>query len=161
MRKHKELIFLWGDMDEYGVFITRNYFEFLNTFYRNKQQSKTFGEFWNLLGESGRGFVKPFMQCDDRFPEMDEKISDIESEIWILDDQEFPITQCVEETYTNYSDLMPEEYCKEFIKTEYGQEIGMFLIADFVYLKDLMENNNCMISSLKSPFPMNIYNYGN
>jgi hypothetical protein len=157
--QYKELIFLWSDSN--GVLVTRQHFEFLTKFYTAKKNSKTFGEFWCALGDHGREFVKVFMQSDSEFPRMDEQMKELESEIWILYDIEFPITQCAEETYTYYSDLMPSEYCKEKVQTEYGQFIGLFSVSDFVYIKDFMEDKYCLITSLRSPFPLNIVHYGN
>lgn len=155
-----EFIFLWSDLEEYGVFITRQHFEFLTKFYKAYDDTKTFGEFWSSIGEYGRVYLKIFMQNDDeQFPGFSERMKELKEKLWIFYDGDFPITQCLEETYTYYSHLMPQEYCKDKVRTEYGQYIGLFPISDFVYIKDHMENDNCIVGSLNSPFPINICHY--
>lgn len=156
----KELIFLWGDMEDNGVFVTRQHFEFLIKFFQSYDDAITFGAFWSAIGDYGRKYVKTFMPNDDeQFPEFNESMDDLKSKLWIFYDGEFPITQCVEETYTYYSHLMPKEYCKDKIRTEFGQYIGLFSISDFVYIKDHMESDNCIVGSLRTPFSMNICHY--
>ena len=154
----KELIFIWWKDDEYGVFLTRAHYDFLESFY-GALCSKYWGVFWGLLGRSGQDYVAVFMQCDDIAPKDTDLLSDIESEVFILSDGEFPITQCAEETYKIFQCVLPEQYCEHKVRTEYGENIGLFPKSRFVEMKDIIEDEGYQVGVEVSPFPKSIHYY--
>lgn len=136
----------------YGIFITREHYNFLSRFNAAKNNSEKFGDFWESIGESGREFVRVFItedvELDHVFPKMNESMEKLMSELWIFYDGDFPDTQCVEATYTDNLSLFPSEYVEDTIRTEYGANIGLFNISNFKKIKRQMEKSGCTVENI-------------
>ena len=154
-----ELVFLWWEGDENGVFVTRIHYEFMEIFYKAKECSESWVSFWSALGKWGQKYVTPFMSCDEITPENGDLLKDVSHGIFILDDVEFPITQCAEETYSFIVIGLPDDYLVDTIRTEYGSYIGLYPKSRFVEMKDIFERKGYTVNSIRSPFPKNIFHY--
>jgi hypothetical protein len=154
-----DFVFLWWEDLEYGVFVTADFYEFLDLFHAAKNNARTWGEFINGVGDYGRRFVNIFTEADELRPLDTDLIEDIQDDVFILSDYEFPITQCVDETYNTYVEILPPLGAGRKIRTEYGMDIGLYLKSDYLLMKEHMDHMGYNITSKLSPFLCDIYNY--
>jgi hypothetical protein len=157
--RHVDFVFLWCEDLEYGVFVTSEFWGFLELFYDAKSSSRTWGEFLNKIGDFGRRFVSIFNEADMLKPRDDDLIEEIQYEVFILDDHEFPITQCADETYNNYVEVLPALGAGREIRTEYGMCIGLYLKSEFLMMKEYMDKTGYAVTSKLFPFITDLHNY--
>jgi len=154
-----DFVFLWWDDLEYGVFVTADFYEFLALFHEAKNNSRTWGEFMSGIGDYGRRFVNIFVESDELQPLDSDIIKDIEDDVFILSDYEFPITQCADETYNTYTEIFPPLRGGRKIRTEYGMDIGLYIKSDYLLMKEHMDGMGYNVTSKSPPFLCEIYNY--
>ncbi len=143
-----EFVFL--DLEHFGnsgAFVTREYHDFLKIFYSAKETAINFGDFYSEIGKEGQDFIDVFFEGEDK-PSDDELLADLKSELYIFNDDDFPLVQCLEETYTYYSSLFPTHLCQDKIRTEYGEYIGLYSLSDYDLIKSHLEENRCSVLDL-------------
>jgi len=160
IKESNELIFLWVDNDDFGVFIAEEALSLHDKFLMEKYSAKTFSEFSEKIGPAGRVFVTCFIDgVEERAPEPNDSLADL-ADFFIFSDMEFPITQLTQETYYYHREKLPKEFTAQVIWTEYGEEIGLFAKKDFCEVKDYLERQGYSATCKKLSIPLEIYNYG-
>jgi hypothetical protein len=154
-----DLLFLWGHDDEFGFFITRTLLNFVEKFVVAKENSNTWEEFLGSIGDYGRDFIAPFLENDDIQPKLSSPIAEIADDIWILSDIEFPLTQCVEETYSIFCGTFLDIEGKVLMKTEYGHTYELYPKIKYLEIKEILEKNGYSVDSKLLSFPAHLYNY--
>jgi hypothetical protein len=157
--RHADFVFLWHEDLEHGVFVTSDFYDFLERFYAARNHSKTWGEFLSEIGDFGRRFVSVFCEYDRPRPQDEDLIEDIRHDVFILDDREFPITQCADETYNDHAEVLPPLGAGREIRTEYGADIGLYLKSDFLTMKEYMDKTGFAITSKRFPFISSLHDY--
>lgn len=154
-----DLLFLWQHDDEYGFFITRVFLNFVEKFVAAKENSITWKDFLVAIGDYGRDFIAPFLENDDVQPELTSLIAEIADEIWILYDVEFPLTQCVEETYSMFCHISLDTKGKVLMKTEYDRPYALYPKIKYLKMKEILEAHGFSIDSQLLSFPAHLYSY--
>lgn len=154
-----DFIFVWWKLGDDGVFISREHYQFLLQFRRALATAELWGDFLEAIGPWGARFIAPFMQCDDIKPSANSKMTDLYDELFILHEEEFPLTQCAEETFTKHISrlLLDEPY--DYLVTEYGMRIGYYSTARFVALKDKIECQGPTVDCKRAEFPLTLHDY--
>jgi hypothetical protein len=154
-----DLLFLWKHDDEYGFFITRVLLSFVKKFVAAKESSITWEEFLVAIGDYGRDFIASFLEKNDVQPELTSLIAELADEIWILYDVEFPLTQCIEETYSIFCDISLDIKGEILMKTEYGHPYVLYPKTKYLEMKEVLEAHGCSVDSELLSFPTNLYSY--
>jgi hypothetical protein len=99
------------------------------------------------------------MQCDDYSPKDNDLIEDIMGKTFILDDVEFPITQCCEEITTFHGNLFPIEYRLESITIECGHKIDLYSLEKIEIMINKVWQKVIRLDVIDLPFPLNLVDY--
>ncbi|MBB3010251.1 hypothetical protein [Cupriavidus alkaliphilus] len=159
------LIFLWLDNEgQDGVFVTRSQFEFLERF-ALALNCDVWGEFLTTLGRDGWEVIDPYLSSDPLleretsvYPTPMCRLVDLADKLWIFYDAEFPLIQCVEETFNQYlTGLLDEK--DHTIMMEYSMPIGFYPKARFAEIEHKLEQKGINVDSKPYQLPYSIYNY--
>jgi hypothetical protein len=153
-----EFVFLWWADEKYGALLSRGYYRLLDRVHFAHRSAKTWGEYIELLG-SDAGYLDDFMQCDEVQPQESDLLEDIHNDVWVLSDIEFPITQCVQESFEFYGQNFPAFDDALTITTEYGMPLRLYPKARYLEIKAHLWDLGHQISEQRSEIPMHIYPY--
>lgn len=112
------------------------------------------------LGKDGAAFVKIFTQCDERRAKDADLLEHLVEDVFALNDEEFPITQCVEETHTLFGVHFPVAAAFPKMKTEYGRSYHVYPKAKFVELAEHFEKSGLVLKPRRAAFPLCLRDYG-
>jgi hypothetical protein len=157
IREPLDLIFVWWPDNDYGVILTREDHTFVEQFHNARHTARTWGEFVDALG-AGVEDVEPFMQYDETEPRDNDRLYD-PSGVWILENDEFPVTQCAEETFTSYGHSFPELDVAVIIRTEYGMSTRLYPKSAYLELKTHLVEKGHRVSEKMALYPMCIFHY--
>lgn len=128
---HNLDLVIW-EIGNYKVFLTDNRYSRMINIQNARNTSVTWGEFWESLTPESRSYCTFFLQ-NEAVPSVDDLLEEIET--YILEDEEFPYIQAIEESYRALADAVHgiELFGTEDI-TEYGETIRLYedLEADFI-----------------------------
>lgn len=102
-----EFVFLWWPDSEYGVVLSRDDYRLVDRFHLARQTAHTWDEFLEQFGDYTH-WLDDFMQFDETKPRGEDLLADLEDSLWVLGNDEFPLTQCVEESFGHYGSLFPK-----------------------------------------------------
>lgn len=159
MEKKKQFVFLVWESDELGVFLTPEYFQLLMNFHFALEKAHTWGEFWGSFDSSTQDFLSLFMQYDQFEPKNSDLISEISDEMFIFGSQEFPVTQCAEQTTTAHGSLFPSNHLLRCLRTEYGESIDVYSAKDISGLLEETTEAGLDVEVIHSLIPFEIYDY--
>lgn len=159
-RKGSDFVFAVQKGGKYGVVLSRHYAEILEKFHRARNNARTWGEFMEMLGSKAANYIVPFTQCDDPKPVEDDLLDGLVCrEVYVLSTDEFPLTQCAEETYTNHGRLFPKIPGAKGIRTEYGQRLELYPVEQFRKFKRHMDRQGYSLEEWECPCQVVIVNY--
>ena len=154
-----KLVFWTPDNSEFGIFFTLHHFEIVDNYSFALQNSQSWGEFWENCNPETRAFCERFLETDERTPNNKETLSELEEEIFILGDAEFPLAQCAEES-TSYMGLnFMKEYIFDTINTEYGEKINLYTTINTSRLLSDIGKSGFSVQEAKKPFPFPLFRY--
>ncbi|WP_346838416.1 hypothetical protein [Microbulbifer sp. SAOS-129_SWC] len=158
---HSKLIFLWWEFEssKCGVFLTQDQYDFVLCFYRAREEGATWGTLLSELGKFGREFIAPFLASMDLEPKDTDLIESLRDEVFILSDYEFPLTQCAEKTTTLLSEIMPIELVCNTVRTEYGNYVNFYSVANLAEIVEYFSGKKIDIDIRKSEIGCYICNY--
>lgn len=147
---------------EVCFFVTDHHHRILINYHYALSTSKTWGDFCKSLNKSTKEYLSAFSSPDDiSAAEIKESVYmvDLMQELWVLYDDEFPTTQCAEETATLYGKLLPQEDISETITTEYGEEIYLYKISDTPKIVKKCEEAGLKVAIEEASFPIKLHHY--
>lgn len=153
--------FLCSRDGELGFFISRRLYYLVLTFVFAKSNAKTWSEFWEAMDSDCQAYLKVFMEVDGHDPQPEDDLDSLVAggEVFILTDVEFPLAQCVEETYTINKDSLPMDLLQDELRTEYGASIGRFLKSDFKRIQAHFEHIGIAVDQIFPLLPFHIRHY--
>jgi hypothetical protein len=157
IREPLDLIFVWWPDNDYGAILTRGYHTLAEQFHIARHTTGTWGEFLAALGDSA-DYLEPFMEHDETEPRDNDRLDDL-SGVWVLENDEFPVTQCAEETFTFYGHSFPELDGAVMIRTEYGMSIRLYPKSAYLELKTHLVEKGHRVSEEIARYPMCIFHY--
>ena len=157
LKEPLEFVFLWWSDSDHGVILTRAYHTLVSRFHLARGTARTWGEFLDMLGEDA-DYLEDFMQSDETEPQDGDLLGNLHG-VWVLDDAEFPLTQCAQESFQFYGHHFPECEGTVTIRTEYGMALRLFPKNAYLALKDHMTKLGHRMSEEVATFPMHIYPY--
>jgi hypothetical protein len=157
-REPLDLVFVWWHENDYGVILTREYHTFVERFHLSRQTAMTWGEFITGLGDDA-GYLDDFMQFDGTEPRDGDRLEDLCGQVWVLDDVEFPLTQCAQETFEWYGRYLPQ--CDDVlaITTEYGMPLLLYQRSSYLGLKSFLTAGGHHMTEEMATFPMTVFSY--
>jgi len=153
-----EFVFLWWPDSEYGVVLSRDDYRLVDRFHLARQTARTWDEFLEQFGEYTH-WLDDFMQFDETKPRGEDLLADLEDSLWVLGNDEFPLTQCVEESFGHYGSLFPECDDAVTIRTEYGMPLRLYPKTACLAIKNHLAQAGHQMSDMIATFPMHIYSY--
>lgn len=152
-----EFVFLWWPDNDHGVIISRAYYSLVDRFHVARETSRTWEEFLTVLGE-GADYLVPFLQVDETAPQHGDRLEDLRG-AWVLENAEFPLTQCAQESFEFYAGHFPQCEGARTIRTEYGMPLLLYPKSAYLALKSHLVEAGHRVCEEMAKFPMNIYTY--
>ncbi len=146
--------------DDFCFWLTRYHFQLMINFNFALLHANTWGDFSCICGPDTRAFIEPFLETGEYKPRSKEILSDLKDELWILYDNEFPGTQCAEETTTFFGGLFPSGHLIRTIYTEYRHEIDLYGLEGIDEMIKEVEQSGILVERVNCPFPMDLRDYG-
>ncbi|WP_324917193.1 hypothetical protein [Ramlibacter sp.] len=112
----------------------------------------------NAIGPFGQRYLTPFIENLSEPLRSSYSLARVH-EIWEVDVDEFPWTQCVEESYTRLAPAFQDEYDAVQIWTEYGHPVSYFNIADYLALCTDLVGSGLTVQPLHGAVPK-LHDYG-
>ena len=153
-----EFVFLWWSDSEYGVVLDRDDYRLVDRFHLARETARTWDEFLGQFGEYTR-WLDDFMQFDETKPRNEDLLADLRDSVWVLGNDEFPLTQCAEESFGCYGSLFPDCEYALTIRTEYGMPLRLYPKTAYLAIKNHLAQAGHQISDVIATFPMHIYSY--
>lgn len=156
---HVEFVFLCWTGCQLGVLLSRPYYELVVHFAQAKELANTWGELLGMVGPNAAEFVMGFTHTDGYVAEDGDSIESIRELVWVLHSDEFPLTQCAEESYTFYGSQFPPVEGAVRASTEYGEELRFYPKTSFFQLKAHLEHLGHSVAYAPSDCGDRIYAY--
>jgi hypothetical protein len=153
-----EFVFLWWHGHDEGVLLSRQYKELLDRYHLADSTARTWGEFIEVMGPYA-AYLDDFMQYDEVEAEEWDTLDAIRHGVWVLNNLEFPITQCAQETFQFYGRHFPEFDDAVTIRTEYGMPLRLYPKSRYFELKAHLLDAGHKVSEEPSRVSMHIYAY--
>lgn len=149
-----DLIFLTWEQEGFGIFITRKRMDMLIKFKYLKNNIKNWGDFWTLCDPFMKEYLGMFMRCDEVKPKSKDSLIFLHDDLFILNDNDFPIIQLAEETTKDIHNKFYEtcDYSIEY--TEYGEAIDVIPLTELESMKDLGHEKGIYFDVVESPFKL-------
>jgi hypothetical protein len=158
LRKEElDFVFLWWADNDLGVILSKAYHTLVGRFYLAQSTARTWGEFLDILGDDA-GYLDDFMQFDETVPRNGDVLKDLHG-IWVLDNAEFPLTQCAQESFEFYGHHFPRCEGAVTIRTEYGMSLVLYPKSAYLILKAHLTQAGLRVSEEMATFPMTIHPY--
>lgn len=146
---------------EFCFWLTRDKFQIMVNFSSAVQNARTWGDFRCICGPETLEYIRPFLEVgDDIGPEDGALLSDVWDHVFVLYDNETPLTQCAEETTRVVRGLLPSKYAIETIVTEYGAEIDLSGVDRIDPMLNELRNLGYFVEKVNCPFSVDLRNYG-
>jgi hypothetical protein len=158
LKEPLEFVFLWWSDSDHGVILSRGYHTLVDRFHFAQQTARTWGEFLREL-DDGADYLEDFMQFDEVEPRDRDRLEDLRGSIWVLDNDEFPLTQCAQESFQFYGHHFPECAGTVKIRTEYDMPLLLYPKSAYFALKIHLMKAGHRVTEVMAAFPMNIYPY--
>jgi hypothetical protein len=156
---HNELVFWKPDNHEHGLFLTQEHFRVLQNFSYARENSLTWGDFWQKCSSETKDFCSLFLENDEKTPDNDEFLLNLDDDVFILGDREFPLTQCAEETCTHLGPKFLDKFIVGAVMTEYGERINLYDASNLEGLFKQAEKLGFFIRKNSDEFPFIIASY--
>jgi len=153
-----KFVFLWWPDSDYGVVLSSEDHSLVTRFHAARRTARTWGGFISRLKDDA-GYLREFMQFDRITPKDTDRLAEIEHDVWVLDDVEFPLTQCAEESFGSYGHHFPECDNAITVQTEYGMPLRLYPKSAYLAIKGHLTEAGHRISDRLATFPMSIYPY--
>ncbi|WP_226597027.1 hypothetical protein [Marinobacter nauticus] len=155
----KELVFV--SSDGVGAFLTRYHFQLLVNYKIARENAKTWGDFKTIIGRANfTQFYEVFLLSDSYEPSDGDVLDEIAEDVWLLNDSEFPATQCAEETTSLVGDYIPLIYRLDRLTTEYGRFIDFYSVDEIENIKAVLQAQGMMVEVCNLPFSFDVRDYG-
>jgi hypothetical protein len=136
----------------YGVLLSGPYYDLLVRFNKAKERANTWGELLEMLGPNGTEFVMGFTHTDGYVAQAEDRLQLIRDDVWVLYSDEFPQTQCAEESYAFYGHNFPIVEGAIRVTTEYGEDLCFYPKTSFPDLKTHLESlGHSLVYKLAGP----------
>lgn len=155
----KELVFV--SSDSIGAFLTRYHFQLVVNYKIARENAKTWGDFKTIIGRANfTQFYEVFLLGDSYEPSDGDILDEIAEDVWLLNDSEFPATQCAEETTGLVRDYIPHIYRLERLTTEYGHFIDFYSVDEIENIKAVLQDQGMIVEVCNFPLLFDIRDYG-
>lgn len=157
LKEPLEFVFVWWPDEEHGVILSRAYHTLVERFHAARRTAQTWGRFLEMLGDCA-DYLEVFMQCDETEPQDGDRLADLDG-IWVLDDAEFPLPQCAQESFEHYGRHFPQFNGELTINTEYGMPLRLYPKSAYLAIKHHLTGSGHRLTDEMATFPMTIYPY--
>lgn len=157
LKEPLEFVFVWWPDDDHGVILSRTYHTLVDRFHAARRTAQTWGRFVEMLGD-GASYLEDFMQGDETKPHDIDRLEDLGG-IWVLEDAEFPLPQCAQESFQFYGRYFPECNGELTLNTEYGMPLRLYPKSAYLAIKHHLTRAGHRVAEEMATFPMTIYPY--
>lgn len=154
-RIENETEFVLVNFGDFSAFLTRCHFRMAIRHFFARDYAETWGDLRVLCGAEFWDFCSPFIEGDpsDYRPCDDDLLEEIQDEIWILYDGDFPMMQFAEETTTLHGSKFPTHLRSRVVRTEYGHDIDLYPSEDMDRVLKEAKATGLSVECLKAEFP--------
>lgn len=143
--------------EDFCVLLTRYSFQLLLNYEYAIKNAQTWADFKAIIGSKYFSqFFEDFLLNDEYKPDGDDILSDIEGDVWVLFDSEFPATQCLDITTSLVGDFVPACYLKYRFTTEYGQLIDVYNLEEAVNIVNVLKAQGMFVDVCNLPFRLDL-----